>query len=65
MKNNAEFNTKSKSKLRSSLVPNIVKGELLSGTLLSILLAVSCDHVEHQPCLPISAQRPNRDNPGN
>ena len=44
MQDNAEFNAKSRFILRNSLVPNILKKEFLSGTLLSILLFASCDH---------------------
>ena len=65
MQDNVEFNAKSRFILRNSLVPNILKGEFLSGTLHSILLVASCDYAERQPCLPINAQRPSRDNPGN
>ena len=57
MQSNAEFNAKSTFMLRSSWVPNIVKEELLSGTLLSILLVASCDH-EHQPCLLAESGQP-------
>ena len=58
MRDNAEFNAKSRFILRNSLVLNILKGKFLSGTLLSILLVASCDHVSQsgQPlelnCIP-------------